>query len=203
MKMERNAQGHWTAPWREVVSREEAFGIWLAIPENLRTIPACREAIREKFGVTPPRATLTHWSWQDGWTERAEKARLRSLDQITETAAKADADRASRRILAVRELHDKAIDLVLGRLRETVSFYDRLGNGERMGKDEKPPIDVTTATGAKALLETAMLAQRHIDTLEGKVPADEGSDDRSNDHANLLGNFKPKPTPAPAPETRH
>jgi hypothetical protein len=203
MKMKRGPQGHWTAPWREVVSREDAFVVWLAMPESLRTIGGCRAAIKEKFGVAPAQATIAHWSWMDSWPERAEKARLRTLDQITETAAKADADRASKRILAVRELHDKAIDLVLGRLRETIGYYDRLGNGEKMGKDEKPPIEVTSATGAKALLETAMLAQRHIDTLEGKVPADEGSDDRSNDHANLLGSFKPKPAPTLAPETRH
>lgn len=178
------------AAWRRHVTRHIAFTIYAEMPAASRGLHALRAEIRRRYGSAPRFETLAAWSVSDSWGERLTKIDVQTYDKIGEVIVAQKVDAAARRIAQVRDIHDQAVDLLLRRLKDTTGYYARLERQE-VAKGEKPAIDLGTATGAKAFMEMAMLAQRHIDALEGKVQPDTGETDRSSDHGSLLGRFQP------------
>lgn len=178
------------AAWRNAFSRHDAFAIYAAMSDNERSIKLLRVRLKEKYGCTAPWQRLHAWSVSDKWGDRLAQMEIKVYDGIADQIARGMVDATAARIKMAREIHDQALTLLLDRLKATTDYYERLGRGDTR-KGEQPPIDISTATGAKAFQELAMLAERHVNTLEGKIAPDGSEVDRSSDHGSLLGRFAP------------
>lgn len=177
--------------WRSHITRDHALQLYMQMPDGTRSLHELRRQLKEKYGSAPTFDTIAAWSSADRWADKIETVKIKRYEMVQQAVAQAQATTAARQIAKATRLAEGGMAIALNRLEAQLDYERRRENGD-LRKDEAPPIDVSTTAGLKRLVETVVIAHRYSDMLQGKIPPDDKEQDRSSDHAALLGNFLPE-----------